>query len=289
MERIAFGRRLGAFVIDTAIVSVVIAGLLTAYAVIGGTRLAIEARQALGVDVSIVSLGDERVWQEYGLRAEEAAEELARLVAERFTDEQTEYIVRTMARSMERSFDPRRVTVDFLLAIDANVINRMVDEAFDSVIADGRADIDPVAVEELRTVTQAAIAEFAIASLTASAIRFALMLVLLPLLAGVGYALIEGVSGRSPGKLVMGCAVRSAAGPPTHAGAYLLRFVVKNAPVLLLLIGITTRGPWLFAAAGLSAVLVMIGSLVALSAERRTLHDYVAGTAVYRVSGGGDW
>ncbi len=289
MERIGFGSRIGAFVIDTAIVSVLIAGLLTAYAVIGGTRLAMEAQQALGVDVSLVSLGDERVWREYGMLAEESAEELARLVAERFTDEQTEYIVRTMARSIERYFDPRRITVDFLLAIDADVIDRIVDDAFDAVIADGRADIDPAAVQDLRIAVNAAIADFAISSLTASAIRFALMLVLLPLLAGVGYALIEGISGRSPGKLAMRCAVRSAAGPPTHAGAYLLRFVVKNSPLLLLLLGITTRGPWLFAAAGLAAVLVTIGSLIAISDERRTLHDYVAGTAVYRLSGGGEW
>ena len=288
MERIAFGRRLGAFFIDTLIVSFLIAGGLTAYGVIGGTRLALEAQRTLGVDASLVSLGDERLWNAYALRAERAAEELVGLTAERFTDEQTEYIVRTMAWSMKRYLDPRRVSAQFLLSIDAGVIDRAIDDGFDSVVADGRADIDPVAVEELRVAVKAAVAEFAIASLTASAIRFATMLVLLPLLIAAGYALIEGVSGRSPAKLILSCAVRSAEGEPTHGGAHLLRFAVKNAPLLLLLLGIATRMAGFFAAAGLAAVLVTIGALILLSNERRTLHDYVAGTAVYQISGG-DW
>ena len=289
MERIGFGRRLGAFAIDMLLVSVVIGATVTVYAVIGGTRLALEARQALGVEVSLISFGDEQVWQEYGHRAEEVADELAGLVADRFTDEQTEYIIRTMGRSMERFLDPNRITLEYLLTLDADVIDRMVDHAFDSVVSDARPDIDPASVEKLRVEVKAAMAEFAISSLTASAIRFALWLVLLPLLVGVGYAMIEGVSGRSPGKLALGCAVRGVDGEPTHAGIYLLRFSVKHSPLLLLLLGVVTRGIGFFVAAGLAAALVAIGSFIALSDERRTLHDYVSGTAVYRVSGGSGW
>ena len=76
MERAGFGRRLPAIILDSLFLIILMGVAMTIYAVIGGTRLGVEAQSALGVDLSWRNLRSQEVWIQYGRRVEEMALDL---------------------------------------------------------------------------------------------------------------------------------------------------------------------------------------------------------------------
>jgi uncharacterized RDD family membrane protein YckC len=116
------------------------------------------------------------------------------------------------------------------------------------------------------------------------------------LLCTVGDILVEA----SPGKWIFGLAIRTPTGQPAPLVRLVLRWLLKYAPLLLLglhgfvaFIG-SRFGLWgtpLFTWALLTceeaatywAHAIVAGTLLALLPARRTLHDLLAGTAVYSV------
>ena len=115
-----------------------------------------------------------------------------------------------------------------------------------------------------------------------AAISFAIWLMLVPLIVLLSYGLIEGLWGRSLGKLIVGLTITKPDGQRAYAGPLLLRYALKYSPFLLFVLALATRSLFLAQAACVAVGAVLISALVMLGPERRAIYDYLAGTAVYR-------
>lgn len=233
------------------------------------------------IPVSWNNLASEDVWLQYGRRSEELVRDIEKIIEKDFTPEQAEFIGRTLGDSMEDYFDPDRFSVQFFLDLDEADLNVLVDEAFDSVLNAGRSDISAAKVNALRSEVKIAMSEFGVGAILPKVIDFAIWLVFLPAIIILIYGLGEAVFGRSLGKLTLGIAIRRDDGERAYAGNYMLRYAIKNAPMLLLVLALLLRSPGVAASAGVSATVVAIGVLVMFGPERRAIYDYIAGTAVF--------
>ncbi|MEE8441743.1 MAG: RDD family protein [Spirochaetia bacterium] len=288
MERVGVSRRLPAAILDGLFI-LILAGIgATIYATVGGARLALQAQKALGIPMTWNNLVSEDLWRQYGRRFEEMTGDIERMIQEDFTDEQTEFIGRTLSDSLEDHFAPDRLSVQFLLDLDEDDLNELVDEAFDSVIAAERADISAAKVNLLRDEVKKTMDEFGVGTIVPKVIGFAIGLAFLQAVIILLYGLGEAVFGRSLGKRALGIAISRDDGERAHAGNYMLRYALKNSPVLLLVLALLLRSPGVAAAAGVSVVVIALGLLVMLGPERRAIYDYIGGTAVVRIGPGED-
>ena len=101
-------------------------------------------------------------------------------------------------------------------------------------------------------------------------------------LMSVVYPLVEGLTGASPGKWILGLRVGRQNGASGDVVLYLKRFAVKFIrPVMMALSAATGIGvlAWLSGPAG---TVVSLGTLLLLASHKQALHDKLAGTAVYR-------
>ncbi|MEW5981717.1 MAG: RDD family protein [Acidobacteriota bacterium] len=100
-------------------------------------------------------------------------------------------------------------------------------------------------------------------------------------LIGFLYSLIEGLTGASPGKMILKLKVGTADGRNAPISTYLTRWAVKYSNALLGTLGVITGVPiinWLGTVAGL---VVFVGCFLVLGASKQAIHDMVAKTAVY--------
>ncbi|HDP95759.1 MAG TPA: RDD family protein [Candidatus Aminicenantes bacterium] len=96
------------------------------------------------------------------------------------------------------------------------------------------------------------------------------------------YMLIEGFTGATPGKKILGLKIGRPDGSHGDQGLYLTRYMVKNSPSLLNLL-VTTLGIGLLGRlAGIAGMVIFFGAFMMLSPERQALHDRIAHTAVFR-------
>jgi uncharacterized RDD family membrane protein YckC len=289
MERVGFGKRFPTAILDGIFLVVLIAIGMTVFATVGGARLLLDAQRALGAELTWNSVATEQFWDRYEARSEELVRDIERQISEDFTDEQADFIGRTLGEYMESYFVPENLSLQFFLDIDEEYLDRMVDEAFDEVIAAGRSDISAADVNALRGEVKNAMDEFAVGTLVPRAINFAIWLALLPTLIVLVYGLVEGVFGRSLGKMATGIAVRRENGERAYAGATMLRYAVKNSPFLLVILGLLVRSPGVLVAAGVAFAVVLIGAFPMFGPERRTVYDYISGTAVFTIPRGEHW
>ena len=105
---------------------------------------------------------------------------------------------------------------------------------------------------------------------------------LLFLLSVAAYGLIEGFTGRSPGKMLLGLAIRNQDGRPARPKALWLRYALKHSAALAALLGASTGFLFLSALANALYFGFLLGCLAALNYNHQALHDILAGTAVYR-------
>ena len=290
MERIGASRRLPAAIFDWIIVSILIVAGISIYATVRGTALGVEAQRAMGIPVSMNSVFSGDAWDEYGRRSEDMVAEVERMLQEDFTEEQLRYMGEVLEEHWEGKLpiDGRitrdDVPIDFLLDMDEQSLNEAVDESFDVIIAAGRADIPPAKVNALRAEVKSVLNEFGVGTVVPMVIDFVIWLIFLPTIIWLVYGLIEGIFGRSIGKLIMGIAIRRADGERGFASTYLLRYAIKFSSALLMVLALLLRSPGVAVAAGVAGFVVFIGMLVILGPERRALYDFIAGTAVYRAN-----
>ena len=99
-------------------------------------------------------------------------------------------------------------------------------------------------------------------------------------LVGALYMSIEAWANATPGKRLLGLVVVSEDGRPAPTGVRVARYLVKNCH-LLLGSASSLSGAWFIGAlAPLATLVVVAGSTMILTPERRALHDIVAKTAV---------
>ncbi len=98
------------------------------------------------------------------------------------------------------------------------------------------------------------------------------------------YCLIEGLTGASPGKMILKIQIRDASGAPAATGTLILRMVLKQVKVVATFL-VALTGSQLLTVVGLAGgVIVAIGCILALGAARQALHDRIVHTAVYRAA-----
>lgn len=110
------------------------------------------------------------------------------------------------------------------------------------------------------------------------------------LIAGVGlvaatlqilYSLIEGLTGASPGKMILRIQIRDASGAQAAIGTLILRMAVKHVKVVATFL-VALTGSQLLTVVGLAGgVIVFFGCFLALGAARQALHDRMVQTAVF--------
>jgi Flp pilus assembly protein TadD/uncharacterized RDD family membrane protein YckC len=99
---------------------------------------------------------------------------------------------------------------------------------------------------------------------------------------GTLYYLVEGLTGWTLGKLILGQRIANSDGTKAGVGTLLDRYAIKNIGWILWLIGAVLGGKIYMMLSGIAGLVVFLGCFMALGAERMALHDRVANTAVFR-------
>jgi uncharacterized RDD family membrane protein YckC len=114
--------------------------------------------------------------------------------------------------------------------------------------------------------------------------------------AGAGYALIstlvvlgywstEIFMAASPGKKVLGLQIGSETGSPATQNELIVRYLAKNSPNLVGLLGIIPVLGLVFGLISIGLALAfLVGCFLTLGQSRQALHDMIAHTAVYKVA-----
>ena len=102
-----------------------------------------------------------------------------------------------------------------------------------------------------------------------------------PLLAWIGYFLLEVFAGVTLGKMLMRISIRRSDGIPADRWTLLLRYITKHQGFLLSAVYVATDIGLFYGIAGFMNFLVLIGCLRALGEGKQTWHDLWSHTAVF--------
>ncbi len=100
-------------------------------------------------------------------------------------------------------------------------------------------------------------------------------------LMGLLYSLIEGLTGASPGKMVLKLKIGTDDGRTAPVSTYLTRWAIKYSSSLLSTIGALTGISLIGTLGTVAGLIVFVGCFLVLGAARQAIHDMVAKTAVY--------
>jgi len=100
----------------------------------------------------------------------------------------------------------------------------------------------------------------------------------------LGYILIEGLTGASPGKRLLGLVIGTTQGQRGDTGLLLTRIAIKYSAFIpgFLAIFLAEARPLLMAVSAIMGLIVLAGCTLALGSRRQALHDLIAKSAVYR-------
>lgn len=98
----------------------------------------------------------------------------------------------------------------------------------------------------------------------------------------VAYSVIEGTSGWSLGKRILGIRIAHPDGKRGNTQLYLKRWLIKDLSTILTLFTILPALEFLEFFNGLVSLILFFGCFAALGAEKLALHDRLAQTAVFR-------
>ena len=113
------------------------------------------------------------------------------------------------------------------------------------------------------------------------AIGAAVGFVIAAVLIGCVYFLVEGFTGFTLGKLILGIRIANADGTQAPLPTLLGRYAIKNAGSLLRVLSVFSGITALATLGSLAGLVVFIGCFLALGAKRQALHDQLMKTAVF--------
>lgn len=96
------------------------------------------------------------------------------------------------------------------------------------------------------------------------------------------YYLIEGISGFTLGKLMLGVRVGAADGRKSGIGNLLIRYLIKSSGTILSIIALVLSISILGNIGTLISLALFVGCFFVLGEKRQAFHDMLSGTAVYR-------
>jgi uncharacterized RDD family membrane protein YckC len=98
---------------------------------------------------------------------------------------------------------------------------------------------------------------------------------------GLAYFLIEGFTGYTLGKLMLGIRIANADGTQAPVSRLLLRWAVKNNNFLLTVLAAASGVRFLATLGSLGGLVIFVGCFLALGASKQALHDRICDTAVW--------
>lgn len=98
----------------------------------------------------------------------------------------------------------------------------------------------------------------------------------------VVFMLIEGFTGATPGKMILGIKVKNADGSDAGMGSLLLRTVLKNISVVMPVLAGVTGVAILGQIGSYGGLAIFVGCFFVLGAKRQAFHDMIGKTAVYK-------
>ena len=101
------------------------------------------------------------------------------------------------------------------------------------------------------------------------------------MIAGIMYALIEGLTGASPGKRIMKIVIAHQDATVGNTSLWLRRFVVKNISTILSLFTLVPSLAFIDTIGSILGFVIFFGFFMVLGQDRLALHDRIAQTAVY--------
>jgi len=96
------------------------------------------------------------------------------------------------------------------------------------------------------------------------------------------YGLIEGFTGASPGKMMLGLKIGNQDGTPAELGKLMGRFAIKNSGNIISLIYIAISIIAVKYLSSIVGIVILIGCFFVLGDSKLALHDLIAKTAVYK-------
>lgn len=100
-------------------------------------------------------------------------------------------------------------------------------------------------------------------------------------LIGTLYFLVEGFTGWTLGKLVLGIQIGNADGTPASIDTLLARYALKNCNLILTILAALTGIALLRVLGFVGGLVICVGFFMTLSASKQAIHDMIAKTAVY--------
>jgi len=98
---------------------------------------------------------------------------------------------------------------------------------------------------------------------------------------GTLYFLVEGFTGYTLGKLILGIRIANADGTAASVTTLLGRYLVKNCNFILSLLGFVTGIHVLLTLGRLGGLIIFVGCFFTLGTARQAVHDMIMKTAVY--------
>ena len=102
-----------------------------------------------------------------------------------------------------------------------------------------------------------------------------------PIIFTVVYGLIEGFSGASVGKMILGIKIANEDGTKAKTGKYFSRYLLKNIAFIGAALGYLTGIYILKTIGGYGGLIIFIGCFFVLGASKQSLHDKIVKTAVF--------
>ena len=101
------------------------------------------------------------------------------------------------------------------------------------------------------------------------------------IVAAISYTLIEGMTGASPGKMILSIKVAQQDGTAGNTRLYIRRWAVKNINSIIQFIALVPSLGFIDFIGGFLGFVIFIGCFMVLGAEHLALHDRIAQTAVF--------
>ncbi len=121
----------------------------------------------------------------------------------------------------------------------------------------------------------------AAAAVTGGAMAAMLGMIAAAAVLAIIYFLLEGFTGYTLGKLLLGIRIASADGTQAPVSQLLMRYALKNINYLCIVLAAVVGLRVLATVGNLLGLAIFIGCFFVLGASRQALHDMIAKTAVY--------
>jgi uncharacterized RDD family membrane protein YckC len=98
------------------------------------------------------------------------------------------------------------------------------------------------------------------------------------------YNFIEGFTGASPGKMILGLKIANQDGRAADVNVFMMRWLMKNFSAIFVVINLQLNSDIIQSIGSLFGFIIFVGCFFVLGEKKLALHDMLAKTAVYKTN-----